>query len=26
MENVTSIYINNTQIENFESYIYLGQR
>ena len=25
MENDTPIYVNNTQIENFESYIYLGQ-
>ena len=26
MENDTPIYVNNTQIENVESYIYLGQR
>ena len=26
MENDTPIYVNNTQIENFESYVYLGQR
>ena len=26
MENDTPIYLNNTQIENVESYIYLGQR
>ena len=26
MENATPIYINNTHIENVESYIYLGQR
>ncbi|KAK2164781.1 hypothetical protein NP493_1399g00009 [Ridgeia piscesae] len=26
METNTPIYINNTQIENVESYIYLGQR
>ena len=26
MENNTPIYVNNTQIENVESYIYLGQR
>ena len=26
MENDSSIYVNNTQIENVESYIYLGQR
>ncbi|KAK2182539.1 hypothetical protein NP493_350g02048 [Ridgeia piscesae] len=26
MENDTSIYVNNTQIGNVESYIYLGQR
>ena len=26
METDTPIYVNNTQIENFESYIYLGQR
>ena len=25
MENDTPIYVNNTQIENVESYIYLGQ-
>ena len=25
-ENDTSIYINNTQIENVESYVYLGQK
>ena len=26
METYTPIYVNNTQIENVESYIYLGQR
>ena len=26
METDTPIYVNNTQIENVESYIYLGQR
>ena len=26
MENGTTIPVNNTQIENIESYIYLGQR
>ena len=26
MENKTSIYFNNIQTENIESYIYLGQR
>ena len=26
MENDTTIYVNNTQVENVESYIYLGQR
>ena len=26
MENYTPIYVNHTQIENVESYIYLGQR
>ncbi|KAK2163592.1 hypothetical protein NP493_1454g00025 [Ridgeia piscesae] len=26
MENNTPIYINNIQIENIESYIYMGQR
>ncbi|KAK2189404.1 hypothetical protein NP493_107g02006 [Ridgeia piscesae] len=26
MENDTPIYVNNTQIENVESYTYLGQR
>ena len=26
MENDTPIYVNNNQIENVESYIYLGQR
>ena len=26
METNTPIYVNNTQIENVESYIYLGQR
>ena len=26
MENDTPIYVNNTQIEKVESYIYLGQR
>ena len=26
MENYTAIYENNTQIENVESYDYLGQR
>ena len=26
MENDPPIYVNNTQIENVESYIYLGQR
>ena len=26
MENDTPIYVNNTQIENCESYVYLGQR
>ena len=26
MEDGTPIYVNNTQIENVESYIYLGQR
>jgi len=26
MENDTPIYVNNTQIENFESCIYLGQK
>ncbi|KAK2193366.1 hypothetical protein NP493_15g08075 [Ridgeia piscesae] len=26
METDTSIYVNNTQIENVESYIYLGHR
>ena len=26
MENDTPVYVNNTQIENVESYIYLGQR
>ena len=26
METDTTIYVNNTQIENVESYIYLGQR
>ncbi|KAK2169945.1 hypothetical protein NP493_1169g00005 [Ridgeia piscesae] len=26
MESETPIYVNNTQIENVESYIYLGQR
>ena len=26
MENDTPIYVNNTQIETVESYIYLGQR
>ena len=26
MENDTRIYLNNAQIENYESYIYLGQR
>ena len=26
MENDTPIYVKNTQIENVESYIYLGQR
>ena len=25
MENYTPIYVNNTQIENVKSYIYLGQ-
>ncbi|KAK2192317.1 hypothetical protein NP493_34g04016 [Ridgeia piscesae] len=25
MENDTPIYVNNTQVENVESYIYLGQ-
>ena len=26
MENDTSIYVNNTQIENVECYIYMGQK
>ena len=26
MENDTTIYVNNTQIENVKSYVYLGQR
>ncbi|KAK2188298.1 hypothetical protein NP493_136g00011 [Ridgeia piscesae] len=26
MENGTPIYVNNTEIENVESYVYLGQR
>ena len=26
MENDTPVYVNTTQIENVESYIYLGQR
>ena len=26
MENDTPIYFNNAQVENVESYIYLGQR
>ncbi|KAK2157472.1 hypothetical protein NP493_1873g00005 [Ridgeia piscesae] len=26
MKNDTTIYVNNTQIKNVESYIYLGQR
>ena len=26
MENNTPIYVNNTQIENVESYVYLGHR
>ena len=26
MENDTLIYVNNTQIENVESYVYMGQR
>ncbi|KAK2162845.1 hypothetical protein NP493_1498g00003 [Ridgeia piscesae] len=26
MKNDTTIYVNNTQIEDVESYIYLGQR
>ena len=26
MENDISVYVNNTQNENFESYVYLGKR
>ena len=26
MENDTQIYVHTTQIENFESYVYLGHR